>query len=204
MFQLLSALWAPPAFHHGRVHCLLWPALPECSSLRGAKAESFLMAAAFASPTFPGNGIDDLWTNRVFLVGFWAWFLAQFGKVGLAAGHRHVDLMPTIVRAASMLAAPCAGRTRAAACLPSSVALPGSLRVVGHHAGSVHGALGSCVRAPAACAWCLGAAARNRLRQLRGPLPGMLQVVPLTGFLAAMPAPCRRSSQSGTRRACGT
>jgi hypothetical protein len=39
------------------------------------------MAAAAAVPLLPGNGLTDLFTNRVFLVGFWAWFTAQTLKV---------------------------------------------------------------------------------------------------------------------------
>jgi hypothetical protein len=32
-------------------------------------------------PLLPGGGINDLFTNRVFLAGFWAWFTAQTLKV---------------------------------------------------------------------------------------------------------------------------
>lgn len=39
------------------------------------------MLAALAIPQIPGNGLSDLLTNRVFLVGFWSWFSAQFLKV---------------------------------------------------------------------------------------------------------------------------
>ncbi|KAG2498826.1 hypothetical protein HYH03_003019 [Edaphochlamys debaryana] len=37
--------------------------------------------AALVIPPLPGNGVLDLLTNRVFLVGFWAWFCAQFFKI---------------------------------------------------------------------------------------------------------------------------
>ncbi|EFJ45394.1 hypothetical protein VOLCADRAFT_94209 [Volvox carteri f. nagariensis] len=39
------------------------------------------MLAAVAIPPIPGNGVTDLLTNRVFLVGFWSWFTAQFLKI---------------------------------------------------------------------------------------------------------------------------
>jgi hypothetical protein len=32
-------------------------------------------------PALPGGGFADLFTNRVFLAGFWAWFCAQTLKV---------------------------------------------------------------------------------------------------------------------------
>ncbi|PNW75523.1 hypothetical protein CHLRE_12g530100v5 [Chlamydomonas reinhardtii] len=40
-----------------------------------------LLAAGLAIPPVPGNGVADLLTNRVFLVGFWSWFSAQFLKI---------------------------------------------------------------------------------------------------------------------------
>ncbi|GIL90624.1 hypothetical protein Vretimale_15758 [Volvox reticuliferus] len=40
-----------------------------------------LMLSALAIPPIPGNGMIDLVTNRVFLVGFWSWFTAQFLKI---------------------------------------------------------------------------------------------------------------------------
>ncbi|GLI64439.1 hypothetical protein VaNZ11_007709 [Volvox africanus] len=40
-----------------------------------------LMLSALAIPPIPGNGMIDLVTNRVFLVGFWSWFTAQFMKI---------------------------------------------------------------------------------------------------------------------------
>jgi hypothetical protein len=46
------------------------------------RGEGVLLATVLAAPSFPGGGVSDLFTNRVFLVGFWAWFLAQTGKVG--------------------------------------------------------------------------------------------------------------------------
>lgn len=39
------------------------------------------LLAALALPPFPGNGVADLLTNRVFVAGFWAWFAAQFLKI---------------------------------------------------------------------------------------------------------------------------
>lgn len=39
-------------------------------------------------PLLPGNGFSDLFTNRVFLAGFWAWFTAQTLKVGMVVGQR--------------------------------------------------------------------------------------------------------------------
>jgi acid phosphatase family membrane protein YuiD len=38
-------------------------------------------AAAMTFPSLPGGGFADLFTNRVFLAGFWAWFTAQTLKV---------------------------------------------------------------------------------------------------------------------------
>lgn len=39
------------------------------------------LAALSMVPLLPGGGINDLFTNRVFLAGFWAWFAAQTLKV---------------------------------------------------------------------------------------------------------------------------
>jgi acid phosphatase family membrane protein YuiD len=36
-------------------------------------------------PALPGGGFTDLFTNRVFLAGFWAWFCAQTLKVRMNA-----------------------------------------------------------------------------------------------------------------------
>jgi len=44
-----------------------------------------LAAAVYALPVLPGGGVNDLFTNRVFLAGFWAWFTAQTLKVRLVA-----------------------------------------------------------------------------------------------------------------------
>lgn len=41
-------------------------------------------AALSLMPLLPGGGVNDLFTNRVFLAGFWAWFTAQTLKVGAA------------------------------------------------------------------------------------------------------------------------
>eukprot|EP00877_Chromochloris_zofingiensis_P000793 jgi/Chrzof1/10714/Cz05g09230.t1 len=40
-----------------------------------------LSAAFLALPVLPGGGFNDLFMNRVFLAGFWAWFTAQFLKI---------------------------------------------------------------------------------------------------------------------------
>lgn len=39
------------------------------------------MAAMALLPSLPGGGFSDLFTNRVFLAGFWGWFTAQTLKV---------------------------------------------------------------------------------------------------------------------------
>lgn len=39
------------------------------------------MAAMALMPALPGGGFSDLFTNRVFLAGFWGWFTAQTLKV---------------------------------------------------------------------------------------------------------------------------
>ncbi|KAI8470280.1 MAG: divergent PAP2 family-domain-containing protein [Monoraphidium minutum] len=39
------------------------------------------MMAALALPVLPGAGINEIFTNRVFLAGFWAWFTAQTLKI---------------------------------------------------------------------------------------------------------------------------
>lgn len=39
------------------------------------------MAAMALIPTLPGGGFSDLFTNRVFLAGFWGWFTAQTLKI---------------------------------------------------------------------------------------------------------------------------
>ncbi|GFR43856.1 hypothetical protein Agub_g4982 [Astrephomene gubernaculifera] len=43
--------------------------------------QGLALMAALTIPPVPGNGITDLLTNRVFLVGFWSWFTAQFLKI---------------------------------------------------------------------------------------------------------------------------
>jgi hypothetical protein len=47
------------------------------------------MGAAAAVPltSFQGNLLHQLSNNYVFVVGFWAWFAAQFCKVGPVVGH---------------------------------------------------------------------------------------------------------------------
>lgn len=44
-------------------------------------APQMQLMAAMALPMLPGGGINDIFTNRVFLSGFWAWFTAQTLKV---------------------------------------------------------------------------------------------------------------------------
>lgn len=44
------------------------------------------VAAMAAMPALPGGGISDLFTNRVFLAGFWGWFTAQALKVRVRGG----------------------------------------------------------------------------------------------------------------------
>jgi uncharacterized protein len=39
------------------------------------------LAAMAVLPVLPGGGLSDLFTNRVFLAGFWGWFTAQTLKV---------------------------------------------------------------------------------------------------------------------------
>lgn len=39
------------------------------------------LAAPLAVATMPGNGFADLLSSRVFMVGFFAWFTAQFLKI---------------------------------------------------------------------------------------------------------------------------
>lgn len=46
-----------------------------------AGAPPAFLAAPLVAATLPGGGFADLFTNRVFMVGFWAWFCAQFGKI---------------------------------------------------------------------------------------------------------------------------
>lgn len=41
------------------------------------------MAAVLVLPSLAGGGVNDLFTNRVFLAGFWAWFMAQTLKVSI-------------------------------------------------------------------------------------------------------------------------
>lgn len=41
-----------------------------------------MLAMGFAVPTLPGAGLADLFANKVFMTGFWAFFAAQFLKVG--------------------------------------------------------------------------------------------------------------------------
>jgi hypothetical protein len=72
----------PPAPPHAP------PCARVCSGdpLGGPHALQLLAAAALALPSLPGAGVNDLFTNRVFLAGFWAWFTAQTLKVGGARG----------------------------------------------------------------------------------------------------------------------
>jgi hypothetical protein len=53
-------------------------------SLAGQRPVAMAAAAAasMAMPSLPNGGMTDLFTNCVFLAGFWAWFVAQFLKVG--------------------------------------------------------------------------------------------------------------------------
>lgn len=85
--------WAPhSSMHHGPMHInqrypvnpCLPPAGPApCVSLcvlsRGELSSG--LAALSMVPLLPGGGVSDLFTNRVFLAGFWAWFTAQTLKV---------------------------------------------------------------------------------------------------------------------------
>lgn len=50
---------------------------------RHLRSGSPLMAMSMAAPALPGSGIGDLLSNRVFMTGFTAWFLAQFAKVSV-------------------------------------------------------------------------------------------------------------------------
>ncbi|KAL6762481.1 divergent PAP2 family-domain-containing protein [Haematococcus lacustris] len=36
---------------------------------------------ALSLPTLPGSPVADLLSNRVMVIAFWAWFLAQFAKI---------------------------------------------------------------------------------------------------------------------------
>ena len=47
---------------------------------------SAAMAAMTMLPVLPGGGFSDLFTNRVFLAGFWGWFTAQTLKVSEREG----------------------------------------------------------------------------------------------------------------------
>ena len=57
-----------------------------------------LMAAAMVLPTLPGGGVNDLFTNRVFLAGFWAWFTAQTLKVSRREGRLWEGRQPGCLR----------------------------------------------------------------------------------------------------------
>jgi hypothetical protein len=61
--------------------------LPACvftvrSGDASAGVAALSMVPLISAATLPGNGVTDLFTNRVFLAGFWAWFTAQTLKVG--------------------------------------------------------------------------------------------------------------------------
>lgn len=56
------------------------------SLLGGAQQLPLAMATVLALPVLPGGGVNDLFTNRVFLAGFSAWFTAQTLKVRRGAG----------------------------------------------------------------------------------------------------------------------
>lgn len=71
----LEALKATRAFRNS-VH----KAREAVGSAAGPQS-GYAMLAALAIPQIPGNGLSDLLTNRVFLVGFWSWFSAQFLKI---------------------------------------------------------------------------------------------------------------------------
>ncbi|KIY99788.1 hypothetical protein MNEG_8171 [Monoraphidium neglectum] len=44
-------------------------------------AQQLQLMAVLALPVLPGGGVNDIFTNRVFLAGFWAWFTAQTLKI---------------------------------------------------------------------------------------------------------------------------
>jgi len=45
------------------------------------QGSSILAASLLTIPALPGGGFNDLFTNRVFLAGFWGWFMAQTLKI---------------------------------------------------------------------------------------------------------------------------
>jgi acid phosphatase family membrane protein YuiD len=69
-------------------------------------------------PTLPGNGFNDLFTNRVFLAGYWAWFAAQLLKIFTKRARKGVWDVRAIVDSGGMPSshsALCAGITTALA-----------------------------------------------------------------------------------------
>lgn len=69
-------------------------------------------------PTLPGNGFNDLFTNRVFLAGYWAWFAAQLLKIFTKRARKGVWDVRAIVDSGGMPSshsALCAGVTTALA-----------------------------------------------------------------------------------------
>lgn len=78
-------------------------------------------AAAVVLPALAGGGVSDLFTNRVFLAGFWAWFCAQTLKIFTKRLKKGVWDVRAIVDSGGMPSshsALCAGVTTAIAFQP--------------------------------------------------------------------------------------
>eukprot|EP00878_Enallax_costatus_P006669 GHUV01006990.1.p1 GENE.GHUV01006990.1~~GHUV01006990.1.p1 ORF type:complete len:276 (+),score=66.75 GHUV01006990.1:270-1097(+) len=59
----------------------LWCRRHRLQELLAGNDVSAAMAAMAVLPVLPGGGFSDLFTNRVFLAGFWGWFTAQTLKI---------------------------------------------------------------------------------------------------------------------------
>lgn len=79
---------------HPSMHLCACVSLHLCCVCRGDASSA--VAALSMVPLLPGNGVSDLFTNRVFLAGFWAWFTAQTlkvraNKVNCFTAHTHPE-----------------------------------------------------------------------------------------------------------------
>lgn len=93
---------------------VLAAAAPSPSSAAASAASS----GHLSLPTLPGNGFNDLFTNRVFLAGYWAWFAAQLLKIFTKRARKGVWDVRAIVDSGGMPSshsALCAGVTAALA-----------------------------------------------------------------------------------------
>lgn len=131
---VLQGLVAAPLFPHQPLPCFVLTQSTQTGtrslSLRSdaaalaplsAAGAPLASAAAVVLPALAGGGVSDLFTNRVFLAGFWAWFCAQTLKIFTKRLKKGVWDVRAIVDSGGMPSshsALCAGVTTAIAFQP--------------------------------------------------------------------------------------